>query len=90
MKIREVKIDKIALSWFRKGQASDSNYLKINYFSHAIEKTPDYKDALFHRGLVYNDLSRFEEAANDFTQIISLYPNSVITGMRCVPVMWSL
>ena len=74
MAIRELKKNNSALSWFEKGFSSESNYLKINYFTHALDEAPDYKEALYHRGLAYHETNKFEKAISDFSQILQFNP----------------
>ena len=71
MGIRELNKNETVLSWFEKGFTCESNYLKINYFTHALEEAPDYKEALYQRGLAYHELKRFEK--------VSLHPNETKT-----------
>lgn len=60
------------------------NYAKaFDYFSQAIAKDPNYHEAYFHRGLVYNhDPTHTAQVIADFTQAIKLNPHPAYYSAR--------
>ena len=42
-----------------------------------LQLEPDHVEATFHRGTVYEKLSKLDEAIADFTKVLSLEPDHV-------------
>jgi tetratricopeptide (TPR) repeat protein len=63
-----------ASEWFEKGYYSDNNNEKIEYYTRAIELDPIYGNAYNNRGMVYDDLGRYDKAIRDYTKAIELDP----------------
>lgn len=46
-------------------------------YSSVLRLEPDHVEATFHRGTVYEKLSKLDEAIADFTKVLSLEPDHV-------------
>lgn len=66
-----------ASSFFLRGNAKwkEKEYHEaIKWYSEAIEKRPDFSDAYYNRGLVYQILEKNEDALTDFAKASDLDP----------------
>lgn len=46
-------------------------------YSTVLRIEPDHVEATFHRGTVYEKLTKLDEAIDDFTKVLSLEPDHV-------------
>jgi tetratricopeptide (TPR) repeat protein len=63
--------------WYKIGYQAlyDKNWKEaLNAFDHAIEINPQYMEAYFHRGNVYDEMGDYEKAVVDYTRAIKLNP----------------
>ncbi len=60
--------------WFDKGNNTIDNYLKIEYYTKAIELSPQHPEAYDNRGIAYSNLGNYEMAIQDQTKAIELNP----------------
>lgn len=51
----------------------------LEFYTEALKIDPDYKDARYNRGIVYQRLFRLDDAINDYTHIINNSPNDSLT-----------
>jgi tetratricopeptide (TPR) repeat protein len=62
-----------AVSFNNKGQLDQA----ISYFTKAIKINPDYVEAYFNRGNVYDSKGQYDQAIKDFNKILEINPNYV-------------
>lgn len=60
-----------AAEWYNYAVDSDDSYLKINYYTKAINLDKTFKEAYNNRGEVYMSLDMFDEAIEDFGKVLS-------------------
>jgi hypothetical protein len=66
-----------AEKWFDKAYNTNSNTLKIEYYSKAIELNPNYFDAYYKRAEVYRYSNQYQKAIYDYSKAIELDPNYI-------------
>lgn len=72
-----------AETWFVRGHTETDNQKKIEYYSNAIKKNPNYANAYFERGKIKLwELKNYEEAIKDFDEAVRILPNTNTYNFR--------
>lgn len=61
-----------ASDWFNKGYYASSKQKKVEYYTKAITLDPNYKSALYNRGIAHYDQQQYYKAISDYTKAINL------------------
>lgn len=76
---QEGKIDPKAKEWYERGVKANSDgklNVAIKYLKKAIEIYPDYEDALFKLGYVYEKQKEYNESLKYYEKVIKLNPGA--------------
>lgn len=75
----EKTIPSEAKEWYEKGVNANSDgklNIAIKYFKKAIEIYPDYEDAIFKLGFVYEKQKEYKEALKYYEKVLKLNPQA--------------